>query len=144
MAINLPRRAKPTVPDYDREGVPWSEYVRTIEFVDATPPSPEEAPVHGTTHVLLDGVATAARIDRDNITVDLGITEPTVVTLPVHRDDVQIGGIDEDGAYTPWLIGGRRVCTPVGEGWAWIPTDPDDPQCEWIECSIFVAEVHIR
>lgn len=131
-------------PAFDREGVPWSEYVHKVEFVDANPPATEEAPVHVVKRVLFDGVMAPCMIHKDGITVDLSSHDGTVVTLNVHRDDVQVGSIEDDGTYTPWLIGGRRVLTPTGEGWEWTPVDPDDPDDPFICCSFFVAEVHVR
>jgi len=124
----------------DDYGTPWSEYVRKIEFVDAEPPGPKDAPVHVMRRVLFDGVISPAIIDPDGMTVDVGSHDATVVTMHVHKDDVQIGHM-EDGKYVPHLIGGRRVCTPVGEGWAWVPVEKDS---DWIVCSFYVAEVHAR
>ena len=47
--------------------------------------------------------------------------------------------------YIPHLIGGRRVCTPVGKGWDWVHVDPDGRQHNpYIACSFYVARVTIR
>jgi len=125
--------------------MPWSEYVRRIDFVDRQPPGPEDAPIHVlTSPVLFDGAIAPCRIAKEGITVDLSGRGGTIVTLWVHRDDVQVGGVEEDGTYTPHLLGDRRVCTPVGDGWEWAPVNPEDPDDEWMVVSLYVAEVHVR
>ena len=145
MTSPLPRRQPPAVAHFDREGTSWSEYVRRIDFVDRDPAGPDSPPIHVlTSPVLFDGVIASCQIAKEGITVDLSGHDGTVVSLWVHKDDVQIGGTDDDGNYTPFLLGDRRVCTPTGEGWEWVPVDPDDDDNPWIAVAIFVAEVHVR
>lgn len=136
----LPVVEREPLPKFDRDGIPWTEYVRTIEFIDRNPQAPDEAPVHVLGYVAFDGVATTARVARTGITVDLG-DGGTVVTMQVWHEDVQIGNVDGE-PFVPRMIGGHRVVTPVGDGWEWVPVDEDTP--EWIVCSIYVAEVHVR
>lgn len=139
-ASPLPTVKPEPLPKFDRDGVPWSEYVRCVEFIDRNPQAADEAPIHVLGYVEFDGVATTARVAKTGVTVDLG-DGGTVVTMQVWHEDVQIGEHGEEG-FTPWLIGGRRVATPVGEGWDWVPVDDDTP--EWIVCAFYVAEVHVR
>lgn len=137
-------RTKPPPPVHEgRDGVPFADYVRKVEFIDRNPTKPDEAPVHVlTAPVLFDGVMAPATIAKDGITVDIG-DGATIVTLHVWYEDVQIGSTADDEPYVPHLIGGRRVLTPVGEGWDWVPVDERDPE-DFIVCSIYVAEVHVR
>lgn len=134
-------RPEPTAPTYyDRYGEPWSEYVRKIEFIDRDPSTPDAAPVHVlSAPVLFDGVMAPCQISKEGITIDLGGPGPTIVTLWVHEDDVQIGN-----ETTPHLLGGRHVCTPIGEGWDWVPVDPEDDDNPWMAVALYVAEVHVR
>lgn len=136
--------SKPTpVPHEGRDGTPWSEYVRKIEFIDRNPQAPDEAPIHVlSAPVLFDGVMAPATVAKDNITIDVS-HEGTIVTMHVWHEDVQIGTTATEEPYVPHLIGGRHVLTPVGEGWGWVPVDPEDPE-GFIACSLYVAEVHVR
>lgn len=142
MTSPLPR-TKPEPPTDDvpttaSDGTPWSHYVRRVDLLDRDPQGPEQPPVHVLSKpVLFDGVIAPAGIAKEGIVIDVGLGG-TVVTMHVRHEDVQIGS---EG--TPWTIGGRRVITPVGHGWDWVPVDPDDPE-GWIVCSIYVAEVVIR
>lgn len=143
MTSPLPRSKPQPIPHEGRDGVPYANYVRKIEFVDRNPSGPEDAPVHVmSAPVLFDGVMAPATIAKDGITIDVG-DGATVVTLHVWHEDVQIGSTSTDEPYVPHLIGGRHVLTPVGEGWDWVPVDPDDDE-GFIACSIYVAEVHVR
>lgn len=125
------------------DGTPWSEYVRRIDLPDREPPESDEAPVHVlTAPILFDGVLAPARIAKDSVTIDLG-SGGTIVTMHVLAEDVQIGTDAGVIPYVPHLIGGRRVLSPVGEGWDWVPVDPEEPD-GLIACSIFVAKVIVR
>jgi hypothetical protein len=131
------------LPRTDKNGHPWTEYVRVVEFVDGTPVAPDAPPCHGTSHVLFNGAVAPCRLRTDSVTVDLGKREGTVVTLLAHRDDVQIGH-NEGDTYVPHLLGGMHVLTPVEEGWKWEPEDPEDTSNPWTVVSFYVAEVHAR
>lgn len=133
------------MPRSDDFGIPWIEYVRKIEFVDAQPPGPSDPPCHSMRDVLLDGALAPFHVDLDNVTVDLGMRAGTVVTMHVSTEHVQMPEWDEDGVYVvPHLLAGRHVLTPVGEGWAWEPQDPDDPDNPYTVVSFYAAEVHAR
>lgn len=143
MSNPLPVHRVESQPTEDRNGTPYRDYVRKVEITDRNPQGPEQAPCHiFCGPVLFDGVMAPAQIAKDSVTIDLG-DGGTVVTMHVLAEDVQVGGLDDDGVYTPHLIGGRHVMTPVGEGWSWVPVDPEDPE-GFIACSFYVAEVHVR
>lgn len=133
------------IPIADRNGHPWSEYVRTVQFVDDDPVGVDAPPCHVMTGgVLLDGQYLLSGVDPNGITVDLSPKDATIVTMPIDRTLVQIGSLGDDGVYIPHTILGRLVHTPVGDGWQWAPQDPDDPSNPYIMCSFMVAEVHVR
>lgn len=143
MSTPLPTASVEPLPKADDSGTPYADYVRKIEFLDSHPVAPDEPPVHVLgRQILLDGVGTTAAIGKEGVTVDLG-EGGTVVTMHVWHEDVQIGTAERPSGegHVPFLIGGRHVLTPVGEGWAWEPVDEGG---EWIVCSIYVAEVHVR
>lgn len=143
MTNPLPTPKPEPVVKEGRDRVPYAEYVRVVEFPDRNPPGPDDAPVHVLcAPVLFDGVMAPAAIAKEGITVDVG-DGGTIVTLHVLAEDVQVGSTDPEEEFVPHLIGGRHVLTPVGEGWDWVPVDPDRPE-GYIACSIYVAEVHVR
>lgn len=129
----------------DRNGVPWSHYVRVVEFVDPDPVPLHLPPIHVARRVLFDGhIAPCTIRDSDAAVVDLSARGGTVLTLHVHQDDVQVGVTYPDGSYVPHMLGDRYVCTPAERGWDWQPVDPDNPDDPWWVVTLYVAEVHAR
>lgn len=145
MTSPFPRSKPQPIQREGRDGVPFADYVRKVEFIDRNPVDIDEAPVHvATAPILFDGVMAPATVAKDGITVDIGHGDgATIVTMHVWYEDVQIGSAAGEEPFIPHLIGGRHVLTPVGEGWDWVPVDPRDPE-DFIVCSFYVAEVHVR
>lgn len=141
----------------DVSGAPWTDYVRSVTFLDPDPDDGRGEPLHVGSRLLLDGEPTDVRVLLAGGFSITGGDMGTIVSFLVHPEDCHVGRIerDETGEVTFDLpsIGGRKVLTPFPDP-TWSTEHLIDPlrtasaksgypanlQYEWMRVHIYVAE----
>jgi hypothetical protein len=89
------------------------EWLRSIEFPDASPDTGADPPVHvACKPVLFNGKPTTAQIMRDTFEVTASSQDATVVSLTVHAADVEFKDFGGQGV-VPYKLAGLRILSPL-------------------------------